>query len=128
MRLAFVEIKVREQSRENAALLQERLSGIAEVISCHMVSGAADFLIELVVVDLRSYERLLTEHARPDASACGRIFPCASSNVTALCQSANCREQAGTFNHSPCLLQLSFPVTARKARLALDFGAANGHG
>jgi len=30
-----------------------------EVVSCHLVSGAADFLLEVVVPDLRSYERLL---------------------------------------------------------------------
>ena len=30
-----------------------------EVVSCHIVSGAADFLLEVVVPDLRAYERLL---------------------------------------------------------------------
>jgi len=32
-----------------------------EVVSCHMVSGAADFIAEVVVRDLKAYERLLTE-------------------------------------------------------------------
>jgi Lrp/AsnC family leucine-responsive transcriptional regulator len=30
-----------------------------EVVACHIVSGAADFLLEVVVPDLRAYERLL---------------------------------------------------------------------
>ena len=32
-----------------------------EVISCHMVSGMADFLAEVVVPDLAAYEQFLTE-------------------------------------------------------------------
>ncbi len=56
----FVEIKVARHSRDNAAALQEALAALPEVISCHMVSGQADFLAEIVVPDLSAYERLLT--------------------------------------------------------------------
>jgi Lrp/AsnC family transcriptional regulator, leucine-responsive regulatory protein len=57
----FVEIKVERHSRENAQVLQDALAAMPEVVSCHMVSGAADFLAEVVVADLRAYEALLTE-------------------------------------------------------------------
>ena len=57
----FVEIKVERHSRENAQALQDALAAMPEVISCHMVSGTADFLAEVVVADLRAYEALLTE-------------------------------------------------------------------
>jgi len=57
----FVEIKVERHSRENAQVLQDALAGMPEVVSCHMVSGTADFLAEVVVADLRAYEALLTE-------------------------------------------------------------------
>ncbi len=57
----FVEIKVERHSRENAAALHQALAALPEVLSCHMVSGAADFLAEIVVSDLAAYERLLTE-------------------------------------------------------------------
>lgn len=57
----FVEIKVERHSRENAAALQEALAAMPEVVACHMVSGTADFLAEIVVADLRAYEALLTE-------------------------------------------------------------------
>ena len=30
-----------------------------EIVACHIVSGSADFLLEVVVPDLRAYERLL---------------------------------------------------------------------
>jgi len=57
----FVEIKVERHSRENAQILQDALAAMPEVVSCHMVSGTADFLAEVVVADLRAYEALLTE-------------------------------------------------------------------
>ena len=57
----FVEIKVERHSRDNAQALQDALAAIPEVVACHMLSGAADFLAEVVVADLRAYEALLTE-------------------------------------------------------------------
>lgn len=57
----FVEIKVARHTKENARILHEMLAAMPEVVSCHMVSGVADFVAEIVVPDLESYERLLTE-------------------------------------------------------------------
>jgi Lrp/AsnC family leucine-responsive transcriptional regulator len=56
----FVAIKVARHSERAAASLQEALAGLPEVVACHMVSGEADFLVEVVVADLKQYERLLT--------------------------------------------------------------------
>lgn len=57
----FVEIRVEKHSRGNAQILHDQLLALPEVINCHMVSGVADFLAEIVVPDLKSYERLLSE-------------------------------------------------------------------
>ena len=57
----FVELKVDRHSRQNADALQAHLAAIPEIVSCHMVSGTADFLIEVAVTDLAAYERLLSE-------------------------------------------------------------------
>ena len=57
----FVEIRVDKHSKTNSQALCEHLAAMPEVISCHMVSGVADFLAEIVVPDLKSYERLLSE-------------------------------------------------------------------
>ncbi len=57
----FVEIRVDKHSRDNARVLHEALLAMPEVVSCHLVSGAADFLVEIVVPDLKTYETLLTE-------------------------------------------------------------------
>jgi Lrp/AsnC family leucine-responsive transcriptional regulator len=55
----FVELKVDAHSERNAAAIAETLAATPEVISAHIVSGSADFLLEVVVADLRDYERLL---------------------------------------------------------------------
>jgi Lrp/AsnC family leucine-responsive transcriptional regulator len=56
---AFVEIKVEGHSERLASDLEKAVAKMPEVVSCHIVSGAADFLLEVVVPDLRAYERLL---------------------------------------------------------------------
>jgi Lrp/AsnC family leucine-responsive transcriptional regulator len=55
----FVEVKVEGHSEETARAIEEAVATMPEVVSCHIVSGAADFLLEVVVPDLRAYERLL---------------------------------------------------------------------
>ena len=57
----YVAIKVGRHSQAAAAELQAALRALPEVVACHMVSGEADFLAEVVVADLAAYERLLTE-------------------------------------------------------------------
>ena len=57
----FVEIKVEGHSDRSAAAIGERLVAAPEVISAHIVSGSADFLLEVVVADLAAYERLMFE-------------------------------------------------------------------
>ena len=55
----FVELKVEGHSDRVADAIQEAVAKMPEVVACHIVSGAADFLLEVVVPDLRAYERLL---------------------------------------------------------------------
>jgi Lrp/AsnC family transcriptional regulator, leucine-responsive regulatory protein len=55
----FVEVKVEGHSEAVASAVQEAVTAMPEVVSCHIVSGAADFLLEVVVPDLRAYEGLL---------------------------------------------------------------------
>jgi Lrp/AsnC family transcriptional regulator, leucine-responsive regulatory protein len=55
----FVELKVDNHSDRNAAIIGDALRAAPGVISAHIVSGSADFLLEVVVADLSSYEQLL---------------------------------------------------------------------
>lgn len=57
----FVELQVANHSRETADRVEQTVADIPEVVACHLVSGAADFLLEVVVPDLPSYERLLLD-------------------------------------------------------------------
>ena len=55
----FVEIKVEGHSDRLAEEIEAAVNAMPEVVACHIVSGAADFLLEVVVPELRAYERLL---------------------------------------------------------------------
>lgn len=54
----FVDIKV-DRHDKGSAEFREAVTMIPEVVSCHLVSGPADFLLQVVVPDLPAYERLL---------------------------------------------------------------------
>src|SRR5215216_2027925 len=55
----FVELKVEGHSGERTLAIEAAVAKLPEVVSAHVVSGPADFLLEVVVPDLRAYERLL---------------------------------------------------------------------
>jgi Lrp/AsnC family leucine-responsive transcriptional regulator len=55
----FVELQVDGHSDRTAAAISDALVAAPEVISAHIVSGAADFRLEVVVQDLAAYERLM---------------------------------------------------------------------
>ena len=55
----FVELKVDNHSDETATAIAEALLAAPEVVSAHIVSGPADFRLEVVVADLADYEQLL---------------------------------------------------------------------
>ena len=57
----FVELKVDQHSDRTAAAISKALNAAPEVISAHIVSGSADFLLEVAVADLAHYERLMFE-------------------------------------------------------------------
>jgi Lrp/AsnC family leucine-responsive transcriptional regulator len=62
---AFVELKVERAARERPEEVAAMLTAIPGVVACHMISGSADFLIEIVATDLAAYERLLSERLLP---------------------------------------------------------------
>lgn len=55
----FMEMKVDGHRDANATAIQEALRKMPEVVACHLVSGEADFLVEVAVPDLKHYEELL---------------------------------------------------------------------
>lgn len=57
----FVGIKVERHRDSTAAAFRAAILARPEVVSCHLVSGEADFLLQVVVPDLAGYERFLLD-------------------------------------------------------------------
>jgi Lrp/AsnC family leucine-responsive transcriptional regulator len=57
----FVEVKVERHSSKAAKVLDKAFTAMDEVVACHIVSGEADYLLEVVAADLEAYERFLLD-------------------------------------------------------------------
>jgi Lrp/AsnC family transcriptional regulator, leucine-responsive regulatory protein len=57
----FVELKVEGHSQETSSRVEQALTAIPAVVACHVISGAADFLVEVAAPTLAAYERILLD-------------------------------------------------------------------
>ncbi len=55
----FVGVKIEGHADDRADTFQNAMLAMPEIVSCHMVSGEADYLLEVVVPDLAHYQRFL---------------------------------------------------------------------
>jgi Lrp/AsnC family leucine-responsive transcriptional regulator len=55
----FLAVKIDGHANERALEFEDAVSAMPEVIACHLVSGEADYLLEVVVPDLEHYQRFL---------------------------------------------------------------------
>jgi Lrp/AsnC family transcriptional regulator, leucine-responsive regulatory protein len=55
----FVEVKIDGHANERALKFEKAIDAMPEVIACHLVSGEADYFLEVVVPDLERYQRFL---------------------------------------------------------------------
>jgi len=55
----FVGVKIDGHADDRATEFEEMVVAMTEVVACHMVSGEADYLLEVVVADLEHYQRFL---------------------------------------------------------------------
>lgn len=56
----FVGIKVERHRDKEAQAFREAVNVLPEVVMAHLVSGESDFLLHVIVPDLRAYENFLT--------------------------------------------------------------------
>ncbi|MDR9751139.1 Lrp/AsnC family transcriptional regulator [Pseudomonas sp. SZMC_28357] len=56
----FVGVKVDRHNEECADAFRAAVTALPEVISAFLVSGESDFLLQVVVPDLRAYDRFVT--------------------------------------------------------------------
>jgi Lrp/AsnC family leucine-responsive transcriptional regulator len=57
----FVGVKITGHADDRATEFERAVVAIPEVVSCHMVAGDADYLLEVVVPDLDRYRSFLVE-------------------------------------------------------------------
>ncbi len=62
----FVQVRLSEHKDAVVAQFEESVSAMAEVISCHTVSGAFDYLLQVVCSDLEMYEKWVRRLQRLD--------------------------------------------------------------
>jgi Lrp/AsnC family leucine-responsive transcriptional regulator len=55
----FVGVKIGGHANVEAGSFQDAIVALPEVVACHLVSGEADYLLEVVVPDLAHYQRFL---------------------------------------------------------------------
>ena len=57
----FVGVKIDGHANERALGFEKAVVAMPEVVACHLVSGEADYFLEIVVPDLDHYRRFLVE-------------------------------------------------------------------
>ena len=57
----FVGVKIDGHANERALGFEKAVVAMPEVVACHMVSGEADYFLEIVVPDLDHYRRFLVD-------------------------------------------------------------------
>ncbi|MEM7679153.1 MAG: Lrp/AsnC family transcriptional regulator [Myxococcota bacterium] len=58
---AFAHISLASHERDDIARFHERVQAAPEVVSCYAVTGNVDFIIKVVVRDIRAYDEFLTK-------------------------------------------------------------------
>lgn len=57
----FALVKLTTVGRANLAFFAETIRAMPEVVECHVLMGAADFLLKVVTRDIHAYERFFFE-------------------------------------------------------------------
>jgi Lrp/AsnC family leucine-responsive transcriptional regulator len=57
----FLSVKIDRHANERALPFEGAVSAMPEVIACHLVSGEADYFLEVVVPDLECYQHFLVD-------------------------------------------------------------------
>ena len=55
----FVGVKINGHANQQALLFEQTILDMPGVIACHLVSGEADYFLEVVVPDLADYQQFL---------------------------------------------------------------------
>ncbi|MGK0498925.1 MAG: DNA-binding Lrp family transcriptional regulator [Oceanicoccus sp.] len=57
----FISVSLNRQQRQGLEEFESTVSGYREVMECYLMTGSSDYLLRVVVPDLESYERFLSD-------------------------------------------------------------------
>lgn len=60
--VVFVHVALERQNREGMDAFEAAVRGCPDVLRCHLMSGDADYLLEVAARDMADYERIHTDH------------------------------------------------------------------
>lgn len=61
----FISISLREQNTGSLAAFEQQIAACDEVMECYLMTGDADYLLRVVVPDIRALERFILERLSP---------------------------------------------------------------
>lgn len=61
----FVSISLREQTTQALAAFERQVEACEEVMECYLMTGDADYLLRVVVADIRAFERFVLNRLTP---------------------------------------------------------------
>mgnify|MGYP000529392519 FL=1 len=61
----FINISLKEQSKQALAAFEERIAEHDEVMECYLMTGDSDYLIRVAVADIAALERFILEQLTP---------------------------------------------------------------
>jgi Lrp/AsnC family transcriptional regulator, leucine-responsive regulatory protein len=61
----FINISLKEQSKQALAAFEERIAEQEEVMECYLMTGDSDYLIRVAVADIAALERFILDQLTP---------------------------------------------------------------
>ena len=61
----FINISLKEQSKQALAAFEERIAEHEEVMECYLMTGDSDYLIRVAVADIAALERFILDQLTP---------------------------------------------------------------
>jgi Lrp/AsnC family transcriptional regulator, leucine-responsive regulatory protein len=57
----FISVTLDRQTEETLKVFERRIADVPEVMSCHLMTGEADYILRVMVSDLSTYQRFMLD-------------------------------------------------------------------
>lgn len=58
---AFAQVTLNRHSKDNVGLFEEAVNHMPEILACHSVTGQSDYILQILVKNIRDYELFLND-------------------------------------------------------------------